>query len=91
MAPGKLALTSVSGKPVSGSFVLTAAGGPVAHYTVQVAAMPARVKVAPAGGSLKASKNVTVTVTVTSKVGLTTQIIVGPGDLSVTVVYKVKA
>ena len=90
MAPGKLVLTSVSGKPVSGSFVLTAAGGPVAHYTVQVAAMPARVKVAPASGSLKASKNVTVTVTVTSKVALTTHVIVAPGNLTVTVVYKLK-
>jgi hypothetical protein len=90
VAPGKLALTSVSGKPVSGSFVLTAAGGPVAHYTVQVAAMAARVKVAPAGGSLKAGKNVTVTVTVTSKVALTTQVTVAPGNLTVTVVYKLK-
>ena len=90
VAPGKLVLTSVSGKPVSGSFVLTAAGGPVAHYTVQVAAMPAMVKVAPAGGSLKAGKNVTVTVTVTSKVALTTHVIVAPGNLTVTVVYKLK-
>jgi hypothetical protein len=90
VAPGKLVLTSVSGKPVSGSFVLTAAGGPVAHYTVQVAAMPAKVKVAPAGGSLKAGKKVTVTVTVTSKVALTTHVIVAPGNLTVTVVYKLK-
>ena len=91
VAPGKLALTSVSGKPVSGSFVLSAVGGPVPHYTVRVAAAQAsRVKVAPAGGSLPDGGDVTVTVTVTSKVALTTQVIVGPGNLTVTVVYTLK-
>ena len=34
--------------------------------------------------------SVTVTVTVTSKAGLTTHIVVQPGSLAVTVVYKVK-
>ena len=90
VAPDRLVLTSVSGKPASGFFVLTAAGGPVPHYTVQVAAMPGRVKVAPAGGSLRVSGNVTVTVTVTSNVALTTHLIVEPGNLTVTVVYKLK-
>jgi hypothetical protein len=90
VAPDRLVLTSVSGKPASGFFVLTAAGGPVPHYTVQVAAMPGRVKVAPAGGSLRVSGNVTVTVTVTSNVALTTRLIVEPGNLTVTVVYKLK-
>lgn len=89
MAPVKLVLTSVSGKPVSGSFVLTAAAGPVSHYAV-LAAAPARVKVAPAAGSLRAGGSVTVTVTVTSKVALTTHVIVSPDNLTVTVVYKLK-
>ena len=90
VAPARLVLTSVSGKPVSGSFVLTARAGPVSHYAVVVAAMAARVKVAPAAGSLRANGSVTVTVTVTSKVALTTYVIVAPGDPTVTVVYKLK-
>jgi len=90
VAPGKLMLTSKSGTPVSGSFVLTATNGPVSNYTVRVAAMPARVMVAPAGGSIPAGGHVKVTVRVTSKVGLTTHIVVQPGNLTVTVVYKVK-
>ena len=90
VAPGKLMLTSKSGTPASGSFVLTAANGPVSNYTVRVAAMPGRVTVAPAGGSIPVDGHVEVTVTVTSKVGLTTHIVVQPGNLTVTVVYKVK-
>jgi hypothetical protein len=90
VAPGTLMLTSKSGTPASGSFVLTAANGPVSNYTVRVAAMPGRVTVAPAHGSFPVSGHVKVTVTVTSKVGLTTHIVVQPGNLTVTVVYKVK-
>ena len=83
-------LTSKSGTPVSGSFMLTAAYGPVSHYTVRVTAMPGRVTVAPASGSLLTDGYVEVKVTVTSKTGLTTHIVVQPGNLTVTVVYKVK-
>jgi hypothetical protein len=90
VAPGKLMLTSKSGTPASGSFLLTAANGPVSNYTVRAAAMPGRVTVAPAGGSIPVGGHVKVTVTVTSKVGLTTHIVVQPGNLTVTVVYKVK-
>ena len=90
VAPGKLVLTSVSGKPVSGSFVLTAVNGPVPHYAVGVAAMASKVKVAPAAGSSEVNGKVKVTVTVTSKVALTTHVIVEPGNLTVTVVYKLK-
>ena len=90
VAPARLALTSVSGKTTSETFVLTAAGGPVSHYTVQVAATPAGVKVSPASGSLRVNGTVTVTVTVTSKVALTTHVVVAPGTLTVTVVYKLK-
>jgi hypothetical protein len=90
VAPAKLTLTSKSGTPVSGSFVLTAAYSPVPHYTVQVAAMPAQVTVTPTGGSLLTGGHAEVKVTVTSKAGLTTHIVVQPGNLTVTVVYKVK-
>jgi hypothetical protein len=81
-------LTSKSGKPASGFFALTAANGPVAHYTARVAALAGRVKVAPAGGSLPANGYVEVTVTVTSNAALTTRVVVEPGNLTVTVVYK---
>ena len=90
VAPIKLVLTSVSGKPVSGSFVLTAAGGPVPSYAVGVATLASKVKVTPAGGSLRVNGSVKVTVTVTSKVALSTYVIVEPGNLTVTVVYKLK-
>jgi hypothetical protein len=70
--------------------MLSAAYGPVSNYTVRVAAMPGRVTVAPAGGSLWVGGHVRVTVTVTSKTGLTTHIVVQPGNLTVTVIYKVK-
>jgi hypothetical protein len=90
VAPDKLVLTSKSGEPASGFFVLTAANGPVTHYTVRVPADSGRVTVAPAGGSLPVNGRVEVTVTVTSKVALNTHVVVEPGDLSVTVVYKPK-
>ena len=88
VAPARLVLTSKSGTPASGIIRLTALNGPVPHYTVRVAADPGRVKVAPAGGSLPANRTVAVTVTVTSKVALTTHVVVGPGNITVTVVYK---
>jgi hypothetical protein len=90
VAPGKLMLTSKSGTPARGSLVLTAVNGPVSNYTVRVASMPGQVMVGPAGGSLLADGHVEVTVTVTSKAGLTTHIVAQPGNLAVTVVYKVK-
>ena len=83
-------LTSTSGKPVSGTFVVTAASGPVPSYAVGVATLASKVKVTPAGGSLRVNGSVKVTVTVTSKVALSTDVIVEPGDLTVTVVYKLK-
>lgn len=90
MAPDRLVLTSKPGQPASGFFVLTAANGPVAQYAVRVAAKAGRVSVAPAAGSLALNGFVEVTVTVTSKTALTSQIVVEPGNLSVTVVYKPK-
>ena len=90
VAPARLVLTSKSGTPASGFIRLTALNGPVAHYTVRVAADPGRVKVVPADGSLPVNETVEVTVTVTSKVALTTHLVVGPGNLTVTVVYKPK-
>jgi hypothetical protein len=83
-------LTSKAGKPVTGFFVLTAASGPVSQYTVRVAAKAGKVSVAPSAGSLALNGFVEVNVTVTSKTALSTQIVVEPGNLSVTVVYQPK-
>jgi hypothetical protein len=90
LAPDHLMLTSKPGQAASGFFVLTAANGPVAQYTVRLAAGGAKVSVAPTSGSLALNGFVQVTVTVTSKTALTAQIVVEPGNLSVTVVYKPK-
>jgi hypothetical protein len=89
-APGSLSLTSNAGTPVSGSFELTAVNGPVPQYSVMVAANAGKVSVSPASGSLPVNGIVTVTVTVTSKVALTTHITVGPNGVSITVAYTPK-
>ena len=90
-SPASLALTSAAGKAVSGTFLLTAVGGPVSEYTITVPATAGKITVAPARGSLPASGYVTITVTVTSKVALNTAITVQPGNLTVRVMLKIKA
>jgi len=90
LTPDHLMLTSEPGRPASGFFVITAANGPIAQYAVRVAAKAGRVSVAPVSGSLALNGFVEVTVTVTSKTALTAQIVVEPGNLSVTVIYKPK-
>ena len=92
LAPDKLLLTSAKGKAASGFFVLTATGGPVGYYTIKVpAGMAANVTVAPSAGSLPAGGYVVVTVTVISKAALSTDLTVEPGNLTVSVVYNIKA
>ena len=89
LVPDKLQLVSKTGKAASG-FLLAAENGPVSHYAIKVAAaMAAKVKVTPSGGSLPAGGSVKVTVTVTSQVALTTYITVDPGNLTVTVVFTI--
>jgi len=92
VSPTKLVLTGVSGKAASGTFVLTALNGPVGQYTVTVPkALAGKVSVSPSSGSLLADNWVTVTVTVTSKVAVDTQVTVGPGSIPVTVLLSVTA
>ena len=92
IAPDNLLLTSPKGEAASGFFVLTATGGPVGHYTIKVpAGLAAKVTVAPSAGSLPANGYVVVTVTVTSKAALSADLTVEPGNLTVSVVYKIKA
>jgi Sigma-70 region 2 len=90
--PAELKLTSTAGKAVSGTFILSAVGGPVRNYTISVpAGMAAKVKVSPAAGSLPGDGWVTVTVTVTSKVAVGTRLTVDPGNIAVTVALSIKA
>jgi len=90
--PGKLLLTAISGKTVSGTFLLSAAGGPVANYTINVPkAVAGKMTVSPARGSLPANRWITITVTATSKVAINTQLTIDPGDITVTVVLTIKA
>jgi hypothetical protein len=90
--PDKLLLTSTKGTAASGFFVLTATGGPIGYYAIEVpVGMASRVTVSPSAGSLPANGYVAVTVTVTSKAALSTDLTVEPGNLTVTVVYKIKA
>jgi hypothetical protein len=90
--PDELVLTSTGGKAASGTFLLSAVGGPVDHYAIKVpAAVSSKMTVSPTTGSLGEGGWVTVTVTVTSKVALKTSITITPGNLTVTVVLDVKA
>ncbi len=92
VAPDALTLTSTAGTAVSGTFILSAVGGPVRNYAISVpAGMAAKVKVSPAAGSLPGDGWVTVTVTVTSKVAVDTQLTVDPGNIAVTVALSIKA
>jgi len=88
--PGRLVLTAAKGKAVSGLLVLTATGGPVSEYAIEVpAAMAGKVMVSPSRGSLPANGYVAVTVTVTSNVALNTYLTVEPGNLTIEVMLKV--
>lgn len=90
--PGRLVLTPAKGKAVSGFFVLTATGGPVSEYAIEVpAAMAGKVMVSPSRGSLPANGYVAVTVTVTGNVALNTYLTVEPGNLTIRVVLKIEA
>ena len=88
-APRELVLTAAKGKPASGTFILTAVGGPV-HFTIT--SPNAKVTVSPSSGSLASSGSwVTVAVTVRSLVAVNARVIVNPGNLVITVVFSIKA
>jgi DNA-directed RNA polymerase specialized sigma24 family protein len=87
--PTKLTLTATKGVAVSGTFLLTALGGPV-DYSIHSA--NTKVTVLPAAGRLPSSGSfVSVTVTAKSLVSLDTRLTVDPGGLIITVVLTIKA
>jgi DNA-directed RNA polymerase specialized sigma24 family protein len=89
VTPRELALSAVAGKPASGTFIVTAVGGPVNFV---VTSSNGKVSVSPASGSLSAAGSwITVTVTVRSTVAFTASLTVKPGNLVVTVRFSIKA
>jgi hypothetical protein len=89
VTPKQLALSALKGKAVTGTFLVTAVGGPV-HFVIT--SPNVHVTVSPASGSLSAGGAwATVTVTVRSQVSFRARITVNPGNLAVTVVFTIKA
>jgi hypothetical protein len=82
----QITLTSATGgPPFTGSFTLTASGGPVT-FTITV---PAGLIVSPSAGSLTSGQTVTITVTADANnpPPFTSTLTLNPGGLTVTVLY----
>jgi RNA polymerase sigma factor (sigma-70 family) len=88
-APTTVRLVSTNRGPYTGSFTLTAEGGPIRRFSITAQDPAGDLSVAPASGSLAAGQSVTVTVTVLSATGLgyQTTLSVSPGGPSVVVEY----
>ena len=76
-----------TGGPFSGTFTLTAVGGPVASFSIT---QPQGLTVSPAAGSLKAGASVTITVTAdpNNPPANTSTLVLSPGSGKVTVIYS---
>ena len=89
VSTGRLGLVSVNGT-ATGTFTLTAHGGPVSGYAVTVGStLAGHLSVSPSSGSLAAGASVTITVTSTSLVALGGQLTVNPGGHTITVLLSV--
>jgi hypothetical protein len=87
--PTELVLSAAKGKAASGTFILTAVGGPV-HYTIHSSS--AKVTGSPASGTLASAGSwVTVTVTAKSLVAFSAHLTVDPGNLIITVKFSITA
>jgi RNA polymerase sigma factor (sigma-70 family) len=81
----RLELVPVNGTP-TGTFTLTARGGPVSDYSITVEpALASSLTVSPSAGSLASGASVTITVTSTSLVTLGGKLTVNPGGQTITV------
>ena len=86
---GQLKLVSVNGT-ATGTFTLTAHGGPVSGYSVTVGStLAGHITVSPSSGSLASGASVTITVTSTSLVALDGQLSVNPGGQTITVLVSI--
>ncbi|SRR6266851_855158 len=89
VSTGRVDLVSVNGT-ATGTFTLTAKGGPVSDYSVTVGpALAGRLTVSPSAGSLASGASVTITVTSPSLVTLDGKLTVNPGGQTITVVLSV--
>jgi RNA polymerase sigma factor (sigma-70 family) len=89
VSTGRLDLVSVNGT-ATGTFTLTAKGGPVSGYSITAgSALAGHLTVSPSSGSLASGARVTITVTSTSLVALDGQLTVNPGGQTITVVLSI--
>ena len=76
----------VTGGPATGTFILTATGGPVADFTIDP---PAGLTVTPASGSLAAGQEEQIVVTATGNgPAPRSSLTISPGPLTITVIYR---
>ncbi len=88
VSTGQLRLVSVNGT-ATGTFTLTASGGPVKDYSITVGStLAGRLTVSPSSGSLASGASVRITVTSTSLVALDGHLTVNPGGQTITVVLS---
>jgi len=78
----QLKLVAVTGLP-TGTFTLTAQGGPVSSYSISGGG--GQLTVSPSSGSIAAGGSVTITVTATSLIAIDTTLTINPGGQTVTV------
>ena len=89
VSTGRLDLVSVNGTS-TGTFTLTATGGPVSDYSIAVGStLAGRVTVSPSSGSLASGASVRITVTSTSLVALDGHLTVNPGGQTITVLLSI--
>jgi hypothetical protein len=69
----------------TGSFTLTAQGGPVSYSIMPGAGLLGNVSASPSSGSLAAGQSVTISVTSSSLVSLDGTLTVNPGGIAITV------
>jgi RNA polymerase sigma factor (sigma-70 family) len=82
----ELKLVAVTGLP-TGTFTITAQGGPVSNYSISGGA--GQLTVSPSSGSIASGGSVTVTVTATSLVALDAKLTINPGGEVVTVLVTI--
>jgi hypothetical protein len=89
VSTGRLVLVAVNGT-ATGTFTLTAKGGPVSNYSITVGStLAGSLTVSPASGSLVSGASVTITVASGSLVALDGQLMVNPGGQTITVVFTI--
>jgi hypothetical protein len=89
VSTGTVHLVAVSGTK-SGTFTITASGGPVSDYSITVgSALAGKITVSPATGSLASGASATITVTSASLVALDGSLTIDPGGQTVAVVLAV--